>query len=183
MQTQWYELTDEDYRALTQPEQAEYRDWLIRRHGGPRQAAEYPAYSDHYLAARDRRRANDGPSIEGLFELTCDPLQGIDDVLEVHWPEVLRDAHKVGLSTRQINVMALRRIHEGGERLNVQEIADIVGCSEKTVRSDLNIAQSRINRIPAFGLISVMCEVFHLSASRLVTIIKAAEERSVYVEY
>jgi DNA-binding CsgD family transcriptional regulator len=128
---------------------------------------EYPAYSEHYLAARDRRRATDGPSIEELFERTSSNLNPVDDLFECSWTEIRSGASKAGLSIRQVDIMALRYICVEGKRLTQQQIADLVGCHRDTVRADLKYAAARIHKIPLFGLWTVLSEVFRVSVARI----------------
>jgi hypothetical protein len=122
---------------------------------------EKPAYSDHYLAERDKRRAGER-SLEEVFDATVGNLDPVADLFEAMWMEIRNGASRVGCTDRQIDFLEARRYEESYE-----VIADTYGCTRMTVMRDLKDAAKRIQHIPAWGLWSVLSEVFHVDIYRI----------------
>jgi DNA-binding CsgD family transcriptional regulator len=126
---------------------------------------EYPAFSDHYMAERDKRRAGE-VSLEEVFDATVGNLDPVADLFEVTWNEIRSGAAKVGCSTRQIEFLEMRICLQ-----TYKEIADATGWNISTVYHDLKNAANRIQHIPAFGLWTVLSEVFRVDIHKIKVLI------------
>jgi hypothetical protein len=125
------------------------------------QDSEYPAYSDHYLAERDMRRAGER-SLEEVFDATVGHLDPVADLFENLWSEIKGGAFKAGCTDRQIKFLELRRF-----QCTFEEIADATGWDDKTVRSDLESAAIVIHNIPEWWIWCVLAETFRLDIGRI----------------
>lgn len=132
---------------------------------------EYPAFSDHYLADRDCRRARE-VSLEEIFDATVVSFSAVDDLFEATWCEIRSGAKKAGCTERQIEFLNWRRLE-----MSYKEISEITGWSERVVKRDLESAAAIIQHIPAFGLWSVMAEIFRVHVRRIKALMLDANEQ------
>jgi DNA-directed RNA polymerase specialized sigma24 family protein len=123
---------------------------------------EYPAHAESDLARADRRRAGE-VSLEELYERTVGSIKSIKDLSEVLWAEIRSGARHVGCSDRQVYILE-KRFKDG---LSYLQISQYTECSISTIQRDLKDAIPRISKIPAFGLWTVLSEVFQLGINRI----------------
>lgn len=126
---------------------------------------EYPCYSEEYLIKREHRRGE--RSIEEIYEDTLAAIQPVDDLLYCAWQEVRSGAHKAGLSIKSIEMLEYRRVG-----CTTREISELVGVPETSVRRDLCKSAVRVQSIPAFGLWTVLAEIFCMDVSTIKYLLK-----------
>lgn len=139
-------------------------DMLLRQANAARDP-DYPAYPDHYLAARDRRRAGE-LSLEEMFQLTTRELRGIDELFDVAWTEIRSGAAKAGCSSLQIQCLELRRFG-----ISYGDISRLLGVPPVTVYRELQTAKKQLENIDAFGLWTVLAEVFKVDVEKIKSVI------------
>ena len=123
---------------------------------------EYPAYAERDLARSDRRRAGE-VSLEELYERTVGSISSITDLAEVLWAEIRSGSKYVGCTKRQVDFLEKRY----RDRLTFLQISDFTGWSVSTIQRELKEAIPRIQKIPAFGLWTVLSEIFNISVGRV----------------
>ena len=132
-------------------------DRYLRKAG---QDTMFPAYPEKYLISREERRGE--RSIEEMFSESEVAIPVVEALFDAAWCEILSGAHKMGLTIRQIEFLELRHTE-----CTHSEIARITGWSRQTVQNDLQRAAVRIQKVPGFGLWTVLAEVFGCSVQRI----------------
>jgi DNA-binding NarL/FixJ family response regulator len=117
---------------------------------------------------RPRRRGSQ-VSLEVCHITTATCIE-IDALFECLWVEIMAGAKKTKCSQLQIDILSLRRYG-----LSSRDIADAIktthNVSHMTVQCELRTASTRIQHTDAFGIMTVLAEVFKTSVGRIKAIL------------
>ena len=124
-------------------------------------------YTEEQIS-RARKRGREIP-LDETFDHRQFPAKNermVSALYECYWQEVISGAHKMNCSIRQIDFLELRRFgYSYGDIADMKK--DTYKCSADTVERDIKCAAVAIQKIPSFGLWSVLAEVFKTSVERI----------------
>ncbi|MEN6370561.1 MAG: hypothetical protein ABFD64_00975, partial [Armatimonadota bacterium] len=95
----------------------------------------------------------------------------VSELFETAWTEIRSGAAKVGISDLQLDLLELRRWE-----FTYREIHEATGYSLGTINRELTDAAEKIQKIPAYGLWTVLAEVFHVRVQRVKAMIMEGRE-------
>lgn len=145
-------LSEQEREAVNDALLRVNKSWLDQAHGA------YTCYSEQYLIKREIRRGTQ--SIEDITVEQAGTYTIVDDLFECDPDEIRAGAHKVNLSIQSCEILELRKVG-----CTIREIAAIMGIPRSTVHDDLLRSARVIQRIPAFGLWTVLANAFLTTVS------------------
>ena len=122
------------------------------------------------LVSQDHTRAGDRSLQETAVSCGCCP-KALDDVLQLAWLEILCAAKHKRLSHAAVTALAYRHLGLTAEDIAAEFTTEAQLWTSEQIESLLEDSAKRISSIPAFGLWSVLAEVFHLKVGAIRTLI------------
>jgi DNA-binding CsgD family transcriptional regulator len=131
-------------------------DELLREAGAGKLGAEYPAHSEKYLQHRETVHHREVSLDTGGFDGT--PIERavqLRFIIGYSAPEINAIAMRANLTSRQLDILNWRRRGK-----TWAGVAEIMGCSERTVYGDVLDMRERLYMCRGSGLIAVLVAEF-----------------------
>lgn len=112
-------------------------------------------YTEVQLARQKRDRHE--ISLDTAVENDGIEVKSIENLFECAWEEIISGANRMHCTQRQRQFLHYRKAG-----LSYRDIENITGVDHCTVRRQVSMAAARIERIPGFGLWTVLAEIFHV---------------------
>jgi hypothetical protein len=124
---------------------------------------EYPAVRDSTYSRRQRRHKDTSLNLQGsIGEIALRERGAIGCIAGIAKSEIIAGCHYKHFPEWLVDMLRYRL-----DGLSCSGIAEVMNCSETTVRRDIREAMEELETVPYFGLWSVLAEVFCVSAYRI----------------